>query len=279
MAKKKKKVTKKASRTGAAKSSKKAKSISSASKKGSKKAAKSSTRKTKKSTGSKKVTARKKKTGKKKAAKKVAKKNGTKKKAAGKKVTKKKKAATKKTAKSTGRNGKTATRSSRSTRSGSSSRRGSTAAQSYVPPSLLDFDPNGEELTPQQLKKVKTGLKAKDYRYFLALLLERRAEILGDVEGMEAARQAAIGDDHSHMPLHMADVGSDNFEQELTLGLMASERRMISEIDQAITRIQDKTYGVCLLTGRPINRARLEAQPWAKYCIDVARERERRGLA
>ena len=54
------------------------------------------------------------------------------------------------------------------------------------------------------------------------------------------------------MPLHMADVGSDNYEQEFTLGLMESERRILIDIDEAIARIQDKTYGVCLESGRPI---------------------------
>jgi len=138
---------------------------------------------------------------------------------------------------------------------------------------------NGDhvEWTPAKLRRVKTGLTRKDYNAFLALLLERRAEIVGDVASLEAARRAQDGD-ISHVPLHMADVGSDNYEQEFTLGLMESERRMVIEIDEAIGRIQDKTYGVCLETGRPIPRERLEIKPWAKYTIEVVRERERRGL-
>ncbi|MEM7625677.1 MAG: TraR/DksA C4-type zinc finger protein [Planctomycetota bacterium] len=140
------------------------------------------------------------------------------------------------------------------------------------------YDPH--EHTPPtqaQLRRVKTGLTAKDMRYFRQLLLERRAEIIGDVQGLEAARSGNAGE-ISHMPLHMADVGSDNYEQEFMLGLMESERQIIIEIDEALQRQVDKTYGVCIESGVPIGRPRLEAKPWAKYCIEVARERERRGI-
>ena len=131
--------------------------------------------------------------------------------------------------------------------------------------------------TPQQLRKVKTGLTTKDLKSFRQQLLERRAEIIGDVQALEAARTGNAGE-ISHMPLHMADVGSDNYEQEFMLGLMESERKTIIEIDQALLRIVDRTYGVCLDSGKPIGLPRLEAKPWAKYCIEVARERERHGL-
>jgi RNA polymerase-binding transcription factor DksA len=131
--------------------------------------------------------------------------------------------------------------------------------------------------TTAQLRKVKTGLTTKDLKYFRQQLLERRAEIIGDVQGLEAARSGNAGE-LSHMPLHMADVGSDNYEQEFMLGLMESERKTILEIDEALQRIVDRTFGVCLASAKPISRPRLEAKPWARYCIEVARDRERRGL-
>ena len=76
------------------------------------------------------------------------------------------------------------------------------------------------------------------------------------------------------MPIHMADLGSDNWEQDFTLGLIASEAGLVREIDQALARIEERTYGVCEATGKPISLARLRAKPWAKYCIEYARMRE-----
>jgi DnaK suppressor protein len=129
----------------------------------------------------------------------------------------------------------------------------------------------------EELRKVKTGLTKRDMDYFRELLLEKRAEIIGSVEGMQEARNSGAGDS-SHMPLHMADVGSEHFEQEFNLGLMESEKRLLREIDDALLRMQRGVYGVCLETARPIPRERLEIKPWAKYTIEVVMERERRGL-
>lgn len=131
--------------------------------------------------------------------------------------------------------------------------------------------------TPAKLRRAKSGLTRKDLLEYRAMLLEKRAEIVGDVKGMESARSASL-DDLAHMPLHMADIGTDTFEQEFTLGLIESERRLLNEINQALHRMEDKTYGVCMASGQPIGKARLEFKPWAKYCIEVARLREKRGL-
>jgi RNA polymerase-binding protein DksA len=107
------------------------------------------------------------------------------------------------------------------------------------------------------------------------MLLEKRREIVGNVNEMEdealkRSRLDASGD-LSSMPIHMADIGTDNYEQEFALGLMDSERKLLREIDDALERIQQGTYGVCEGTGKPIPKARLRAQPWARYCVEYAR--------
>ncbi len=66
--------------------------------------------------------------------------------------------------------------------------------------------------------------------------------------------------------------------RNLLLGLMDSERKLLREIDEALERIENKTYGICIGTGKPIRKARLEAQPWAKYSVEFARKLEQ-GLA
>ena len=79
------------------------------------------------------------------------------------------------------------------------------------------------------------------------------------------------GGELSHMPIHMADIGTDTFDQDFMLGLAETERQRLREIDEAMMRIKDRTYGVCLMTGKPIPKARLEVKPWAKYTIEAAR--------
>ncbi len=125
-------------------------------------------------------------------------------------------------------------------------------------------------------KKIKTYLTAKQLRHFKSLLENKRAELFGDVERLtsEALHQNSQGGEHSSMPIHMADAGSDNWEQDFTLGLIANERALVSDIDDALGRIKDKTYGICVATQSPIRVARLEAKPWAKYGIEYARMRD-----
>lgn len=113
----------------------------------------------------------------------------------------------------------------------------------------------------------KTHLKAADLKKFEALLLQKRAEILGDVNHMKEETLKKERSDLSNVPFHMADVGSDNFEMENTLGLMDEEVKLLAEIDAALARIEKKTYGICEGSGEPIPKSRLEAIPWARYCI------------
>lgn len=131
-------------------------------------------------------------------------------------------------------------------------------------------------------RKKKVRLNAADIEHFKQMLLEKRYEIVGNVnemkdETLKKSRLDASGD-LSSMPIHMADIGTDNYEQEFALGLMDSERKLLNEIDDALQRIEDKTYGICEATGKPIGKARLQAQPWARYCVEYARMLEQ-GLA
>lgn len=129
---------------------------------------------------------------------------------------------------------------------------------------------------PEQKPLPKIHLSAKELREFRERLLQKRAELAGDVRRLhdEALHKTGAQRDQSSMPIHMADLGTDNWEQEFTLGLLASEQALVREIDDALERIQAKTYGVCLATHEKISLARLRAKPWAKYCIEYARARE-----
>ena len=114
------------------------------------------------------------------------------------------------------------------------------------------------------------SLSKQELQYFRNLLLEKRREIIGDVGSMESEAFKG-GSNLSNMPIHMADVGTDNFEQEFTLGLIESERQILRDIQEALVRIDNGTFGICLGTGKAIPKVRLEAVPWAKYTIEYSR--------
>ena len=121
--------------------------------------------------------------------------------------------------------------------------------------------------------KLKSPLTKKQLAEFRQKLLEKRRDLLGD---MNAIEHTALGSGRGNgsgdlMPTHPADLGSDNYEQEFTLGLLESERTLLKEIHEALERIDDGIYGVCVGTAKPIGLPRLNARPWAKYCIEYAR--------
>jgi DnaK suppressor protein len=125
-------------------------------------------------------------------------------------------------------------------------------------------------------RKNEAGLNLRDLEHFRDLLLAKRRELVGDMSQMEReALRTSGGTNLSTLPMHMADMGTDNYEQEFTLGLVEKDRNLLREINAALAKIQNGTYGICEGTGKPISRPRLEAQPWARYSIEYARQLER----
>lgn len=119
-------------------------------------------------------------------------------------------------------------------------------------------------------QNIENKLTPSEIRRYKAILLAKREEILGNVSVMEHEALLRERNDLSSMPIHMADLGTDSYEQEFTLGLMDSERKVIAEIDYALSRIEEGTYGICEVGGEPIPKQRLEAIPWAKFCVGCA---------
>jgi DnaK suppressor protein len=126
--------------------------------------------------------------------------------------------------------------------------------------------------------KNQAGLSTKELEGFRDLLLQKRRELVGDMYSMEREALQRGSENLSNLPLHMADMGTDNYEQEFTLGLMEKDRQLLREINTALSKIVNGTYGICEGTGKPIAKARLEVQPWAKYSIEHARKLENRGV-
>ena len=126
-------------------------------------------------------------------------------------------------------------------------------------------------------RKNLAGITPRELEVFRDRILAKRREIVGDMSSMEReALRSGSGSNLSNLPLHMADMGTDNYEQEFTLGLMEKDRKLLRDLNDGLAKIQNGTYGICEGTGKPISKARLEAQPWARYSIEYARKLERR---
>jgi len=119
-------------------------------------------------------------------------------------------------------------------------------------------------------KTNKSGLTPEEIKEFKALLLAKLDEILDNVICMEEESLRKPRTDLSNLPFHMADAGTDTYELENTLGLMDSERKLLKEIEDALGRIENGTYGICEGSNEPIPKERLRAIPWARYCVAFA---------
>jgi DnaK suppressor protein len=122
-------------------------------------------------------------------------------------------------------------------------------------------------------------MKKTDMLAYREKLHAIRARLRGDVTAMAeiALRKSGMeGGDSSSMPIHMAELGSDNFEQEFTLGLMEAEEGTLGHIDSALERIELGTYGRCVDCDGTITKARLNAIPYTPVCIKCAERQENR---
>ncbi len=122
------------------------------------------------------------------------------------------------------------------------------------------------------------SLKKTELKLYRERLLSLRARLRGDVSQMADAtlkksRTEGNGD-LSSMPIHMADVGTDNFEQEFTLSLMETEGATLENIEASLERIEDGNYGFCEECGVKIPRKRLDAIPYTTMCVKCASQLE-----
>lgn len=114
---------------------------------------------------------------------------------------------------------------------------------------------------------------------FRKQLLVLQARLTGDISELadEALKKGEdeTGGNLSHLPIHMADLGSDAFEQENTLNLLKNEEQLLEEIDAALERISKGTFGKCEECGESVSpKARLKELPYTRYCLDCAKKRD-----
>jgi len=124
--------------------------------------------------------------------------------------------------------------------------------------------------------KPAPALTKEELQEFRGLLLAKKRDLLGDLTGMTAeARGAGSGEPGGPRP-EPPKYADESDDREITIGLLASERVLLQEIADALERIDKGTYGVCLGAGERIGKSRLQARPWAKYCIACARTMEQK---
>ena len=121
-------------------------------------------------------------------------------------------------------------------------------------------------------------MKKSEIKAYRDQLLAMRARLRGDVRNLADAalkrRRNEASGDLSSMPIHMADLGSDNFEQEFTLSLMQNEGVALEKIEAALERIDDNVYGESEECGVKSPKARLTGIPYARRCVKWASQTE-----
>jgi DnaK suppressor protein len=118
-------------------------------------------------------------------------------------------------------------------------------------------------------------MKKSEIKPFKEMLLVLRARLRGDVLTLADAalsKSNSANGTGSSVPSHIADLGSDTFEQDNTILLMNNEGETLSQIEGALERIEAGAYGQCLECSGKIPKMRLKAIPYTPYCVKCASE-------
>ncbi|MES2569056.1 MAG: TraR/DksA C4-type zinc finger protein [Verrucomicrobiota bacterium] len=112
------------------------------------------------------------------------------------------------------------------------------------------------------------------WRPFYEQLLQRRDELIDATAGLRGDAREIV---HNPLKNEPAEIGSESFERDSLLGEAAADQEILGEVYAAISRIENGTYGICELTGRPIPEERLEAIPWTRFTVEAEQQREEHG--
>ena len=120
----------------------------------------------------------------------------------------------------------------------------------------------------------------KELMKFKELILENKEAILDQIEHiskdtLKQTQKDASGD-ISGYTYHMADVATDTYDREFSLGIASNERQILYEIDDALKRIEDGNYGICTDCGKLVSRKRLKAIPYTQLCLKCQQAREKK---
>ena len=137
---------------------------------------------------------------------------------------------------------------------------------------------NKNKASEKSNEKIKTPFTNKELEYFRQLILQKRQDAYNEISRWKSYlsndnREELDSD--SGYSFHLADSASVGTDREHAYLMMDRQKKLIGYLDRALERIENKTYGICRVTGKPINRERLEAIPHTEISIE-AKLRNRR---
>jgi RNA polymerase-binding transcription factor DksA len=142
---------------------------------------------------------------------------------------------------------------------------------------ILGFNPKRAATKPPM--EVDIDSVPEKYRRYYKLLLDLRTHLTAGItlHSEETLKRSSKEDsgDLSSYGQHMADAGTDTFDRDFALSLVSNEQEALTEIDAAIKRIKDGTYGICEITAKPIAKERLSAVPFTRYSAEAQKDIER----
>jgi RNA polymerase-binding protein DksA len=127
---------------------------------------------------------------------------------------------------------------------------------------------------------VKKKLVKKELNEFKKLVLKKKQEVLDEInhiseDTLKKSQKEASGD-ISGYTYHMADVATDTYDREFSMGIASNERKVIYELDDALKRIEEGTFGICEECEGSISKNRLKAVPYARCCVKCQEKKEKR---
>ena len=120
----------------------------------------------------------------------------------------------------------------------------------------------------------------KELKFFKELLLKKKEVLTKGIEhiandALKTSQREAAGD-LSAYSLHMADMATDNYDREFSLGLADNEQKILNRIDEALEKIENKTFGLCELCSKKVSKVRLRAVPYAELCVPCQEKQEKK---
>jgi len=127
---------------------------------------------------------------------------------------------------------------------------------------------------------LRKKLNKKELNEFKKLVIKKKDEALDEIkhiseDTLKKSQKEASGD-ISGYTYHMADVATDTYDREFSLGLASNERTFIYELDDALKKIEDGTFGICEDCKTMISKTRLKAVPYARLCVKCQEKKEKK---